>query len=156
MAIVRGRDFEIIGMIELEGQFERIGKMPKKYLTRAAKEGMKQPLADAKANAPVGESGVLKKSIKRKMETPNKRYKTVYRAWYDPKYTDHFRKKTTGVYGGRTPEAYYPASVEYGFKTAKGKVKGQYNMEWAIHKNEKSSVQTVVDKLHEAIDELTN
>jgi hypothetical protein len=156
LAQLRGRDFEIIGLLELESQFARIGKMPKKHLTSAAKAGMKPILVDAKANAPIGETGVLKKSIKAIMETPNKRNKTVYRAWYDPKYTDHFRKPTTGVYGGRTPYAYYPASVEYGFKTAKGKIKGQYSMNWAVQKNEQSSVQIVVDKLHEAIDELTN
>jgi hypothetical protein len=156
LALVRGRDLEIEGLLELEGQFERIGKMPKKYLTRAAKAGMKFPLADARANAPVGETGLLKKSIKQKMETPNKRNKSVYRLAYDAKYNDDFQKETTGVYGGETPYAYYPNSVEFGFKTAKGRVKGQYAMNWAVHKNETKSVQTVVDKLHEAIDELTN
>ena len=156
MAIVRGQNFEIVGMPELESQFERIEKMPKKYLTRAAKEGMKKPLADAKANAPVGETGMLKKSIKRKMETPNKRTKSVYRAWYDPKFNDIFQKPTTGVWGGKTPYTYYPNAVEFGHKSKNGWVKGQYAMNWAIHKNEKSSLQTVVNKLNEAIDELTN
>ena len=35
--------------------------------------------------------------------------------------TDLFLKPTTGVYGGVTPFAYYPASVEYGFPTRSGK-----------------------------------
>lgn len=155
MAIIRGFDVEIEGMLELEGQFERIGKMPKKYLTRSAKAGMKPIIADAKANAPVGKTGLLKKSLKQKMETPNKRSKSVYRLAYDSKYNDDFQKKTTGVYGGETPYAYYPNSVEFGYKTKKGRVEGQYAMNWAVHKNEKSSPQIVVDKLNEAIDDLT-
>jgi hypothetical protein len=155
MAVVRGWKDAVIGLEELEAQFERIGKMPKKYLTRSAKAGMRAPLADARANAPVGETGVLKKSIKQKMETPNKRNKSVYRLSYSTKYTDHFRKPTTGIYGGRTPYAYYPASVEYGYKTKKGRVKGQYAMSWAVHKNEGSSLKIVVNELNKAIDELT-
>lgn len=155
MAVVRGWKDAVIGLEELEAQFERIGKMPKKYLTRSAKAGMRAPLADARANAPVGETGVLKKSIKQKMETPNKRNKSVYRLSYSTKYTDHFRKPTTGIYGGRTPYAYYPASVEYGYKTKKGRVKGQYAMSWAVHKNEGSSLKIVVNELNKAINELT-
>jgi hypothetical protein len=155
MAEIRGWNAEIVGLKELDAQFERIGKIPKKYLTRAAKAGMRGPLADARANAPVGETGVLKKSIKQKMETPNKRNKSVYRLAYSTKYTDHFRKPTTGIYGGRTPFAYYPASVEYGYKAKNGRVQGKYFMNWAIQKNEGSSLQIVVDKLNEAIDDLT-
>src|SRR4051812_8215354 len=117
MAVVRGFSARVEGLEELESQFGRIGKMPKKYLTRATKEGMAGPLADAKANAAVGETGILKRSIVRKMETPNKRNKTVYRLMYSPKYTDHFLKDTTGVYGGKTPKAFYPNSVEFGYKT---------------------------------------
>lgn len=155
MAIVRGFSAHVEGLSELDSQFNRIGKMPKKYLTKAAKEGMAGPLADAKANAPVGETGILQKSIKRVMETPNKRNKSVYRLMYNPDYTDHFLKPTTGVYGGVTPEAYYPNSVEFGYKTLKGKVKGQYAMSWAVHKNEGSSLKKVVDSLNQSVEELT-
>ena len=51
--------------------------------------------------------------------------------------------------------AYYPASVEYGFKMAGGKKHpGQYAMAYAMHKNEASSLKTVVDSLQDSIDEL--
>lgn len=156
MAIVRGWNAEIEGLTELDRQFDRIGKMPKKYLTRSAKAGMKGPLADARANAPVGETGILKKSIKQTRETPNKRNKAVYRLAYSAKYNDHFQKKTTGVYGGETPYTYYPNSVEFGHKTKKGRVAGQYAMNWAVHKNEESSLKIVVNELNKAIDELTS
>lgn len=158
MANIRGAsglDIRVIGLVELQAQFERLEKMPKKYLTKAAKEGMADPERTAKANAPKGKTGNLKKSIKKKMETPNKRNKSVYRLRYDPKFTEFFLKPTTGVYGGKTPFAYYPASVEYGYKTSEGrKVAGQYNMAKAIRQHQKSSLQKVVDSLNKSLREL--
>lgn len=149
---------EIQGLAELQSQFEKLGKMPKKYLTKSAKAGMIAPERDAKASAPVGKrtttKGTLKKSIKKKMETPNKRNKAVYRLRYDPKYTPIFQKPTTGVYGGETPYAFYPNSVEFGFKTKKGRVQGQYNMKKAMERHTKDSLQKVVNSLNESITEL--
>lgn len=162
MAYVRGADklnIRVEGLEELQAQFDRVQKIPKKYLTKAAKEGMAGPLKDAKANAPVGKKtetrGTLKKSIRQKMETPNKRNKAIYRLRYDPKYTETFLKtaKRPGLYGGKSP-AYYPASVEYGFKTKKGKVAGQYNMARAISKHNKDSLRKVIKSLDGSIDTL--
>jgi hypothetical protein len=161
MAVIRGADslnIRVEGLKELEAQFARIGKMPKKHLTRAARKGMDPTLKDARASAPVGKktttSGTLKKSIKKKMETPNKRNKGVYRLAYDPKFTDIFRKPTTGVYGGVTPEAYYPNSVEYGYLAKHGRVAGKYNMAKAVARNTAKSGKLVVDSLNDSIDEL--
>ena len=78
MAEIRGAlslNIRVEGLNELDAQFARIGKMPKKHLTRAARLGMADPLRQAKANAPIGKNtttrGTLKKSITKKMETPN-------------------------------------------------------------------------------------
>jgi hypothetical protein len=161
MAEVRGAssvNIRVEGLHELQAQFNRLGKMPKKYLTKAAKAGMADPLRQAKANAPIGKgtktSGNLKKSIKSKMETPNKRNKTVYRLRYDPKMTEGFLKDSSGAYGGKPPKAYYPASVEYGFKKKVGKVAGQFNMARAIQQHQSGSVKKVVDSLRDSLDEL--
>jgi hypothetical protein len=157
MARIKGATFKVDGINELESQFKRIGKMPKKHLNRSAKEGIKDPEKEAKARAPVGKTGTLRKSVKKMLETPNKRNKGVYRLRYDAKFTDHFQKKTTGVYGGKTPHAYYPASVEYGYKGKYGKVipKTQYTFKKIMAKHEKSSAQKVVDSLNKSITELT-
>jgi hypothetical protein len=155
MAEIRGWSAEVIGLRELESQFSRIGKFPKKNLTKAAKEGMAGPLADAKASAPTGKTGNLKRSIKRKMETPNKRNKSVYRLIFSEKYTDSFLKDSSGIYGGKPPKAYYPHSVEYGFKTKNGYVRGKYFVTKAIQQNEGSSLQKVVNSLTKSIDDLT-
>ena len=78
---------------------------------------MAGPLEDAKATGPKGKTGNLKKSIKKKMETPNKRNKGVYRIAYDPKYdTMYFKSQLQAYMAVNTPYAYYPASVEYGYK----------------------------------------
>lgn len=157
MAVVRGATFEVRGQRELERQFARIGKMPKKYLTKAARVGMSDPLKEARTNAPKGKTGHLKRSIRRKTETPNKRNKVIYRLVYNPSMTPNFLKPTTGKYGGKTPNAYYPASVEYGYKGPKGKIfpKTMYWLSTIMERNERSSIQKVVDSLNDSIDEMT-
>lgn len=159
MAYVRGASFGVEGLGELQAQLERIGKVPKKYLTKAAKEASDIELRQARADAPVGRgtktSGSLKKSISRKMETPNKRNKTVYRIQYSPKFTETFLKPTTGVYGGKTPKAYYPLSVEYGYKAKHGKVAGKFYMKKALEKVENATAQKLVDSLSDSINNLT-
>jgi hypothetical protein len=156
MAEIRGATFRVEGLRELQAQFERIGKMPKKYLTRAAKEGSDGPLKEAKGSAPVGKTGLLKKGLQRKMETPNKRNKSVYRIRWSPNYTDQYLKPTTGVLGGKTPFAYYPHSVEYGFPTKSGRKEGQYFVTKAIERTESSSMQKIVNSLSKSIEEITN
>ncbi len=157
MAEVRGANslnIRVEGLEELQRQFNRIGKMPKKYLTKSAKAGMADPERQAKADAPKGKTGNLKKSIKKKMETPNKRNKAVYRLRYNPTMTPLFLKPSSGAYGGKPPVAYYPASVEYGFKTKSGKVAGQFNMAKAIQQHQESSLKKIVDSLNQSIDDL--
>lgn len=157
MAEFRGAtklNIKVEGLEELQAQFNKLGKMPKKYLNKAGRDGIDPIERQVRASAPKGKTGNLKKSIKKKMETPNKRNKGVYRLWYDPKFTDQFRKPTTGVYGGRTPEAYYPASVEYGYKGENGHVAVK-TMHWAdktIQSNQNNSMKKVVDSLNNSID----
>ena len=90
------------------------------------------------------------------METPNKRNKGVYRLTYNAKFTNEFQKETTGAYGGATPYAYYPSSVEYGYLGKHGHVKVK-TMHWAdkvLRRNESSSLKKVIDSLSESIDTL--
>jgi hypothetical protein len=160
MAEVRGAwkvGMQVEGLEELQAQFNKLGRMPKKHLTRAGRAGIAKDLQDVKANAPTGKTGNLKKSIKKKMETPNKRNKGVYRLTFDSKMTPAFRKPTTGVYGGVTPEAYYPNSVEFGYKGKHGhvKVKTMYWADKVLRQNEASSLKKVIESLSNSIDELT-
>ena len=51
---ISGFNIKVEGLEQLQSQFEKIGKMPKKYLSKAARAGMADPERTAKANAPVG------------------------------------------------------------------------------------------------------
>ena len=159
MAEVRGAwkvGMSVEGLEELQAQFNKLGRMPKKHLTRAGRAGIAKDLQDVRANAPVGKTGNLKKAVKKKMETPNKRNKGVYRLTFDSKMTEVFRKPTTGKYGGVTPEAYYPNSVEFGYKGKNGhvKVKTMYWADKVLRQNEASSLKKVIESLNNSIDEL--
>jgi hypothetical protein len=159
MAEIRGATklgIRVDGLPELQAQFNKLGKMPKKYLTKAGREGIADTERQMKAAAPKGKTGLLKRSIKKKMETPNKRNKGVYRLRYDPKFNNNFQKPTTGKYGGKTPYAYYPSSVEYGYLGEKGhvKVKTMYWAEKIVRSNQNSSMKKVIDSLNDSIDTL--
>lgn len=161
MAQIRGagsQNISVYGLEELQRQFERLGKFPKKALTKAAKAGMQKPLAQAKANAQrYRVTGTMAKSIKAKMETPNKKKKTVYRINWDSKYSSVFikrAKKFPKLYGGQHP-AYYPQSVEWGRKGAKGKVAGKYFIRDAIEANQNDSLQKIINVLNDEISNLT-
>lgn len=157
MAEFRGAtklNIRVEGLEELQAQFNRLGKMPKKYLNKAGREGIDPIVRQVKASAPKGKTGNLKKSIKKMMETPNKRNKGVYRLRYDPKFNNAFQKPTTGIYGGKLPHAYIPASVEYGYKGKDGHVAVK-TMHWAdkiVQSNQNDSMKTVVDSLNDSID----
>ena len=67
MAEVRGAssvNVRVEGLEELQAQFNKLGRMPKKYLTKAGRDGIADDLRDVKASAPVGKTGTLKKAIK--------------------------------------------------------------------------------------------
>jgi len=144
------------GLDQLEQQFELIGKPPKRILTKAAKAGMAKPLLEARQNAPVGKTGMLKRGVHSIQETPNKRNKGVYRINWWAKYSDNYRKriKNAGIYGGKKNPAYYPQSVEWGYPTKHGKVAGKYFVRAAIEAHQAESLQIVIDTLSEEIEKL--
>lgn len=144
------------GLDQLEAQFALIGKPPKRILTKAAKAGMASTLAEAKRNAPVGETGMLKRGIHAIQETPNKRNKGVYRINWWSKYSEHYRKKIirAGIYGGKKNPAYYPQSIEWGFPTKHGEVAGKYFVKKAIEAHQAQALQTVINTLSSEIEKL--
>lgn len=159
MAGIRGIEIDGIqisveGLAELQAQFDSLGKIPTASLVKAAKAGLAAPLALSKATAPVGETGMLKRGIHAIRETPNKRKKAVYRVFWWAKYSDFYRKPTSGIYGGQTPNAYYPQSVEWGYPTAKGHKEGRYFVKNAIVATQSGSLQKIIDTLNSELDKL--
>jgi hypothetical protein len=158
MAYIRGATFGVVGIEDLEAQLRRVGNMPKKYLNRAAKAGSAHTLAAVKADAPRGKTGLLKKGVSQKMETPNKRKKSVYRIRFNPKFSESYYKPSSGAYGGQPPKAYYPYSIEFGFLGRSGQkihTKHWQFAKKAIEKTETQSAELVIKSLGQSIDELT-
>lgn len=146
---------EIEGYRELQEQFARMGKkFPKPALTRIAKAGLNKPLAEIKANMLVGKTGMLKKGIKAVRETPNKRNKVVYRVHWNKALTPVYLKETSGAYGGKSP-AYYPHSIEYGWKTKTGHHEGYHIAEKAIEATQSGSIRKMFTATEKEIEKLT-
>lgn len=112
-------DFSDFG--RLEKSIKQLGKLPQKCVTKAAKKGAKPVLSEAKRLAPY-RLGFLEKGIILVGERSKKKGKKVYQVTFDRNMTDIFRKniKNPGKYGGKKESAYYPASMEYGFKIKGG------------------------------------
>lgn len=153
----------VVGLERLQHQFDKLGnKFPKKSLTKAAKLGSDPIIKDARAAAPVSKKdtkGTLKKSIYRKMEKGNRRVKTVYRVWFNPKFVSIFKGKEivrVGLYGGTRDYGYYPISVEYGFLGPKGHQEGPnaHFVSKAIEKNQNHSLQIIINTLNKEVDKL--
>src|SRR5689334_3558245 len=144
------------GEREVIRQFRALGgKFPKKYLTKAAKEGGKEPLAKARELAP-RDTGALKKGIKYIRETPSKRTKAVYRMVFNRKYNNIFQKpiKNVGIYGGKKDTGYYPVSQEYGFKSKSGYTRGKYFLRRAIDSTASQSEVKMIESLNQSIDDI--
>ena len=105
--------------LKFERALSRIGKVPQKVATKAAGKGATVVRKAVRDNAPVGDTGQLKRGIVRTGERSTVRGKKVYDLMFDPKKNDIFQKpiKTPGEFGGKNKKAYYPASMEYGFLT---------------------------------------
>ncbi|MCL2171497.1 MAG: hypothetical protein FWB71_05030 [Defluviitaleaceae bacterium] len=101
---------EIVGMKELERSFRRIGDVPQKYVTGAAKKAMNTTLKLARKEAPE-QSGDLRRGIIKIGERSRRKGRKVFRLVFDKKKDEIFQtKNAAGEIVG-----YYPVSQEYGF-----------------------------------------
>lgn len=140
--------FKIEGMDKLKRDLEKLGKVPQKHVTAAAKKGMNPVLKQAKANAPY-DTGQLKKGIILKGEKSKHKGKKVYDVIFDPSMNDVFQKKNAA---GEVV-AYYPVSQEYGFFTKDGRfIPGYRFIHDSLADNAQSSAKTMVDTMQKKID----
>lgn len=128
----------IEGMAELERAIQRMGKVPTKIATKAARAGAKIALKDARANAPEDE-GNLKRGIIMKPERSRKPGKKVFDVKLDPKMNDVFVKESAD--GKRS---YYPASQEYGYFTVNGRYIPGYRYLRKSMDNNKEAIENAV------------
>ena len=146
MAKVR---IQVEGMYKLLKDLEKLGKVPQKHVTAAARKGMSISLKDSKANAPY-DTGMLKKGIKLAGEKSKTKGKKVYRVVFDSSMNDVFQKKNKeGKVTG-----YYPISQEYGYFTKSGRyIPGFRFVADSLTDNVSKIEKTIVDTMKKKIDQ---
>lgn len=150
--------FKIEGMKELQKNLKKLGKVPQKHVTSSSKKAMTIVLRQAKANAPVGETGNLKRGIKLVGEKSRINGKKVYRIVFDREMNSVFQKpvKNPGESGNKKARrtAYYPVSQEYGYFLRNGKYKpGLRFIRNALEDNTQKVATTIVDTMKKKIDD---
>lgn len=139
-------NFEIEGMKELVDAVERLGALPQKCVTGAARKGANVVLKAARAKAPK-KSGALRKGIKLKKERSRTKGKAVFDVAMDPKKNDLFVKEANGK------RYYYPASMEYGFKLrGGGKREGFHFLKSSADENTNQVERTMIEELARRVD----
>lgn len=140
--------YKIEGMKELKKSIKKLGQVPQKCVTPAARKGMNIALKSAKVNAPE-DTGELKKGMKLVGERARVKGKKVYQVVFDRAKNDIFQKKNAqGKVIG-----YYPASQEYGFFTKNGRyIPGYHFMKKAMEDNNRAIEKKIVDEMSKNID----
>lgn len=143
--------FKIEGMRELKKAINKLGQVPQKCVTPAARKGMNISLKDAKKNAPVGETGELKRGMKLIGEKSRTKGKKVYRVVFDSSKNDIFQKKNKqGKVTG-----YYPISQEYGFFAKNGRyIPGYHFVEKSLKDNKGAIEKKIVDEMTKEINKV--
>lgn len=140
---------KIEGMKEVQKSLTKLGKVPQKHVTSAAKKGMNVVLKDAKANAPY-DTGDLKKGIILTGERTKTKGKKVFRTVFDSSMNEIFQKKNSeGKVTG-----YYPVSQEYGFFAKNGRyIPGFRFISDSLSNNAIKMEKTIVDTMKKKIDQ---
>jgi HK97 gp10 family phage protein len=140
--------FKIEGMKELEKSIKKLGQVPQKAVTPAARKGMNIAIKDARINAPE-ETGELNSGMKLIGEKSKSKGKKVYRIVFDRAKNNVFQKKNKeGKVTG-----YYPVSQEYGFFTRNGRyIPGFHFAEKGLTGNANKIEKTIVDEMGKRID----
>lgn len=140
--------YKIKGMKELQKSFKKLGEVPQKCVTPAARKGMNIPLKSAKNNAPV-DAGELKKGMKLVGEKSRIKGKKVYQVVFDRAKNNIFQKKNAAgqVVG------YYPASMEHGFFAKNGRyIPGYHFLKRAMEDNKGAIEKKVVEEATKQVD----
>lgn len=140
--------FKIEGMKEIQRSIKKLGEVPQKCVTPAARKGMNLALKNAKNNAPV-ETGELKNGMKLIGEKARAKGKKVYQVVFDRAKNDIFQKKNKD---GKVT-GYYPASQEYGFFARNGRyIPGFHFMKKSMENNNLAIANKIIEEMGKNID----
>lgn len=140
-------------LIRLKKMVGRLGKLPQKCVTKAAKVGSEPVLRETKRLAP-WQFGYLEKGIILKPEKTRKRGKKMYEVVFDRNMNHIFRKPVKNPGTGKKNTAYYPTSMEYGFdlKNGKGRFEGERFMQIAAKNKESQARDKIIRTMLKALD----
>ena len=141
--------FGVTGISALNRDLKKLGKVPQKHVTTAAKKGMSPVLKAARADAPE-DTGDLKRGTILVGEKSRYKGKKVYRIIFDPAMNDVFQKKNAkGKIVG-----YYPISQEYGFFARNGRyIPGYRFVRDALTDNARKTEEIIIDTMKTKIDQ---
>lgn len=108
--------YDVSDLERLERTIKKVGELPQKHVTAAARKGSTVVKRGVLGKVPV-DTGAIKRGIKVTGERKRTRNKKVYQLVFDRKYNSIFQKPVANPSRGRRKIAYYPASQEYGFFT---------------------------------------
>lgn len=144
------KKFKIEGMKELQKTMKKLGEVPQKCVTPAARKGMNIALRSARKKAPY-ETGELRKGMKLIGEKSRVKGKKVYQVVFDRAKNDVFQKKNKkGNVSG-----YYPASQEFGFFARNGRyIPGYHFLKKSMTDNSDNISSTIVKEVGKNIDKI--
>ena len=143
-------NIKVEGLDEAVEMIKKVGELPQKCVNKAAKKGIQVAKREAKSGGWVDQTGYLRKAIKEKAEKTKIKGKKVYDLMPDSSYNDVFVKTTK-----KGKRAYYPASIEYGFKTKSGGyVPGFKFLHNALTDNKSQIENVIVKTLADEVDKL--
>ncbi|SEN19132.1 HK97 gp10 family phage protein [Paenibacillus sp. OV219] len=156
-----GVNFTVLGVEECAAFFKELGKVPQKTVKKAARAGavMVRKKILSSGHLPV-KDGHLRDSIivmeRKNGKKRNRSGKAEFDVANNPDLNFVFQKKIkeVGKYGGTSQTGYYPASMEYGFKSAKGFVPGHHYMRDTAEAEESAVQNKMLEVISKDIDAL--
>ena len=133
---------------------DKLGRLPQKCVTKAARKGGNLVLKAVRQKAPV-DTGDLKRGLRLKGEKSRVKGKKVFDVVFDAGMNDVFQKpiQNPGEAGGQSKIAYYPASMEYGYFARNGRyIPGYHFMRGAAEESEESAAGVTVQVLSDELE----
>lgn len=141
--------FKIEGMKELQKSIKKLGEVPQKAVTPAARKGMNVALKDARKGGWIDQTGEMRRGMKLVGERSRHKGKKVYQVVFDSAKNHVFQKKNAkGKVTG-----YYPASMEYGYYARNGRyIPGFHFLKKSLENNSGKIAETIVSEMIKNID----
>lgn len=144
--------FDARDLWKLNRAIKRLGDVPQKCVTKAARKGGNVVMKAVKDAAPV-DTGALKRGLKLKAEKSRKKGKKVYEITFPASENDVFQKRNAdGEITG-----YYPVSQEYGYFARNGRyIPGYHYMRESANAKADEMSGVTLKTLSEEIDKEWN